>query len=164
MARLTSNMKICLIDADTDRLAELAVQLRHLGDCVEQIQVPVAIYTRPPTGLDAIFMTLPAAERWKPDFKSRRMQILRTATEDQAKGFPRFVVTGVDLRPEDPQDPVSQVGIVLKEAITAANEFSKSSAGTIETLGFWVMDLTRGVSVQQVAHLIQSAISSEQLG
>lgn len=157
-------MRICLIDANSDRPAEFAIALRNLEDRVEQIQVPIAIYMQPPPGLDAIFMTLPAAERWNSDFKSRQIQILRTTREDQAKGFPRFIVTGVNLGPEDPKDPVSQVGVVLREAIAAANDFNRTNAGAIEKLGFWVMDLTRGASVQQVAHLIRSAISPDLLG
>ena len=94
---------------------------------------------------------------------SRQMQILRTTAEDQANGFTRFIITGVNLGPADPKDPVSQVGIVLMEAIRAAGDFSKRNGEPIEKLGFWVTNLTRGVSVQQAAHLIRSAIS-ERLG
>ena len=36
------------------------------------------------------------------------MQILTTSDKDHAEGFPPFIVTGVNLQPEDPKDALSQ--------------------------------------------------------
>src|ERR1700723_536774 len=122
-------MKISLIDANEERLEELKRALVDLPN-VEMVAVPQAVYTRPPRGLSMIFMTLPAAERWKPHFKSREAQILTTSGEDQENGFPPLIVTGVNLRSDDPTDPVSQVRIVLESALLAAKGHNDRNPGT----------------------------------
>lgn len=154
-------MKILLIDDNEERLNELAHLLRDVPD-VGLMKVEKAIYMKPPAGLDAVFLTLPAAERWNPNFRSRDMQILRVPKEDQQVGFPRMVITGVNLRPEDPQTPLAQVRIVLEEAVAAARAYNQQNPDQIKTLGFWVSTLTgcwfmgarREIKVDQLSDLL----------
>jgi hypothetical protein len=155
------SMRILLIDSDKVRLAELRQALKDLPS-VEFIEVEKAIYLEPPRGLDMIFMTLPAAEAWNPDFRSREMQILPTSLGDQEKGFPPLIVTGVNLRPEDPRDPLSQVKIVLKSALRRASAYSELHGGRVKALGFWVMDLTRGVTTTQLTDLLHEVVVKDQ--
>lgn len=91
-----SDLKIFLIDDNQERLNALD---QHLRDCpgVGTRRVERAIYMRPPSGLDAIFLILPAAERWRHDPLSREMQILITSQKDREEGFPPYIVTGVNL-------------------------------------------------------------------
>lgn len=150
-------MKISLIDAATERLSELRQALKDLP-AIQFIEVQKAFYMCPPRGLDMIFMTLPAAERWGPDFKSREAQILTTSSEDQDKGFPPFIVTGVNLTAEDPKDPLSQVKIVLEAALAAVKIHNDKNTRKINDLGFWAMDLTRGVTTNQLSALLHRTL------
>ena len=114
----------------------------------------------PPPGLDAVFMTLPAAERWRPDFKSRKAQVLTTSRDDQENGFPPFVVTGVNLTAEDPKDPVSQARIVLEAALDEVTDYNNRNDGRIASLGFWVTTFTRdGVTTSQLSELLHEILS-----
>jgi len=54
-----------------------------------------------------IFLTFPAAEKWNPNFRSREAQVLSTSADEQKKGFRPLIVTGANLQPEDPKDPLS---------------------------------------------------------
>ena len=150
-------MKIRLIDANRERLIQLREDLKDLS-FVEIEEVEKAVYMHPPSGLDMIFMTLPAAERWKPNFRSREAQILKTSLEDQKQGFPPLIVTGVNLTNADPKDSVSQVRIVLETAIAAAKKHDKG-VRAIGYLGFWVMDLTRQVTTKQLSELLHQILT-----
>ena len=153
-----TNMKILLIDENEERLAHLRQALKDLPD-IEMVRVREAVYLRPPPGLDMLFMTLPAAERWKPDFRLRKAQVLKTSRQDQEGGFPPVIITGVNLTPEDPQDPASQVRIVLKSALLAAKIYNENNGAQVGNLGFWVMDLTRGITTQQLSRLLHEVLS-----
>jgi hypothetical protein len=108
-----------------------------------------------------IFMTLPAAERWKPHFRSREAQIIATSLEDKQKGFPPLIVTGVNLTPEDPKAPVSQVRIVLKSVLSAVRGYNDRNSGVVEVLGFWLMDLTRGITTNQLSDFLHEQLLLE---
>jgi hypothetical protein len=137
----------------------LQEELRDLP-IVEVIEVEKAVYMHPPRGLDMIFMTLPAAERWRPDFRSREAQILKTSLEDQKKGFPPLIVTGINLTDAASIDSVSQVRIVLETVIAAVIGYDKDCKA-IDCLGFWVMDLTRGVTMKQLSVLLHRILHVE---
>jgi hypothetical protein len=146
-------MRIRLIDSNKERLAELGRAVADLP-AIELQRVQQAVYVRPPSGIDMIFMTLPAAERWNPDFKSRQAQIIATSADDQQKGFPPLIVTGVNLTAEDPKDPVSQARIVLESVLGAVQRYNDRNSGVVKVVGFWLMDLTRGVTTDQLSDLL----------
>jgi hypothetical protein len=85
---------------------------------------------------------------------------LKTTPEDQKQGFPPLIVTGVNLTNADPKDPASQVRIVLETAIAAAKKHDKD-VRTIGYLGFWVMDLARGVTTKQLSELLHQVLHVE---
>lgn len=156
-------MKILLIDEDNERLRELKQAFGNEPQ-VGLLQVENAIYTEPPPGLDAVFITLPAAEQWSPDFKSRRAQVLSTSKVDRSRGFPPYVVTGVNLLSDDPQDAISQTRIVLEEALAAVREHNSGAETKIRSLGFWVMTLTNGVTTEELTKLLLEADLTEPRG
>ncbi|HVA01807.1 MAG TPA: hypothetical protein VMV34_09140 [Terriglobia bacterium] len=154
-------MKVQLIDANKERLNDLKHALSDLPQ-IGFIEVEKAAYIYPPRGLDMIFLTLVfAAEEWNADIKSRTAQILTTPPEKQEKGFPPLIVTGVNLTPEDPKDPLSQVRIVLESVFDAVRGFDRTAPGKVKYLGFWVMDLTRGVTVTQLSELLHRLLQNE---
>ena len=153
-------MKILLIDEDNQRLRELEMALVSQR-LISTLRVQNAVYTEPPAGIDAIFMTLPAAERWSPDFKSRKAQVLSTSRADRDCGFPPFVITGVNLLPDDPQDAISQTRIILEEALAAVREHNRKTETKIRSLGFWVMILTNDVTTTELSKLLKEVVLTE---
>jgi hypothetical protein len=93
----------------------------------------------PPSNIDAIWLTLPAAEQFAP-FKSLlevgKAEVLRTTPEDQTKGFPRFVVTGVVMGPQHTRGPLAETKLVLSAALQAVAEFNHQHPGSIRRLAF----------------------------
>jgi hypothetical protein len=128
------------------------------------VEVPISLYSEPPQGLDAVFLTLPAAERWKHNPLSRRAQILTVPQKDRNAGFPPFIITGVNLAPTDPTDPLSQVRIILEEAIAAIREHNQRNELRIDTLGFWIMTLTSGVTEEELVHLLHTIVATNAVG
>lgn len=153
-------MKILLIEDKEERYLVLKEYLKDLPG-IGILHVARALYIEPPTGLDAIFMTLPAAEKWGPDFKSREAQIVETMDSDRERGFPWWVVTGVNLSPEDPKDPVSQMRIMIRSALTQVAEYNLRNNGKIQRLGFWVMDLTRSVTMGQLSDVLHELLAHD---
>jgi hypothetical protein len=150
-------MKILLIEDSNARLQELKDLLSDLP-LIGFLKVDAAVYSEPPQGLDAVFMTLPAAERWSPDFKSRTAQILSTTQGDQEQGFPPFVVTGVNLTADDPTDAISQTRIILETALSKVRDYNAQNDHRIRTLGFWVTTLTNGVTTRQMSQLLHEVL------
>jgi len=153
-------MKIQLIDSNQERVTQLKQMLIDLHS-LEVVGVQRAVYTLPPGGLDMMFFTLPAAERWHPDFRSHDAQILATTCDDQRKGFPPLIITGFNLAPEDPKDSLSQVCMILNRVLSAARSYNDQNSGVIKTLGFWVMDLTRGVTAEELSQLLHKELMPE---
>lgn len=154
-------MKVWLISEDDQDLKDFRSLLRDVP-AVGFMTVEDAFYMNPPQGLDAIFLTLPAAERWSPDFKSTQAQILKTSEQDQTRGWPPFIVTGVNLTPQDPRDPPSQLRLLLYRVLPAVRDFNNKHQHTIRNLGFWAMDLTRCASTTQAAEFLRELLTESQ--
>jgi hypothetical protein len=156
-------MKVLLIDSNLDRAAEMRQALKNLS-VVEMLSVDQAKYSLPPSGLDAVFLTLPAAERWNPNFKSREMQILRTSEQDRAIGFPPIIITGVNLTQDDPTDPLSQVRLILELTWQKVQDHNARNNEQVQRLGFWMMDLTREIALSQLVQLLFQIFSNASIG
>jgi hypothetical protein len=152
------SMIIVLIDSDRSRLAHLRQELSDLS-IIETKEVERAAYTLPPRGLDAVFLTLPAAERWSPDFKSRSMQIVKTSDKDQAVGYPPLVVTGVNLTEEDPKDPLSQVRLIIELTLAKVRDYNERERGKVNRIGFWMLDLARGITTTELIGLLRRIVT-----
>jgi hypothetical protein len=93
-----------LIDSQQSTLDDLSKAFLGVKD-VEFVKVDNVRYTSRPSGLDATFLLLPAAERWGSRPISGKAQLLRTTSEDRENGMPRFVVTGIVLGRHQRSDP-----------------------------------------------------------
>jgi len=102
---------------------------------------------------------LPAAERWGSRPIQGRAQILETFPEDQRDGMPPYVVTGVVLRDEDPRGALAETEILIRSAIEAVRGFNKQCEKQIKRLGFWGVDLLKGVTPDQLMQLLSRALS-----
>jgi len=151
-------VKLLVIGKADEEMEQLRFLLRDIAN-IGFVEVDKAYYMNPPPGLDAILLTLPAAERWNPDFRSRRAQVLSTSEEDRKEGFPPFIVTGVNLVQGEPEDLPSQLRILLERALQAVEETNTIIECQISNLGIWAMDLTRCATTSQVSEMLHSLLS-----
>ena len=149
----TVNPKIVLIDSQQSTIDDLSTAFRVV-EGVSFAKVDRALYSLPPPpGLDAIFLILPAAERWGAMPAPGRCLVLQTTSDDQHKGMPPYVVTGVVMRPEDPRGPLPETRLLIISAIEAVREFNARSTEKINRLGFWANNLLIDVTPAQLAQI-----------
>lgn len=152
-----NNIEVVILDPNQEILDELARSCDALG-AVTVRKVDRVAYTHPPSGLDAIFLLVPAAEKWgsKPILQA---QVLRTSPEDQRSGMPRYVVAGGVLPRDVPREPVKDAKMVISNALDAVREFNLSSNGEgIHKLGFWAVNLLDGVTPQQLSKILADVL------
>jgi hypothetical protein len=145
-----SSLEITLLDADRETFEELAT-IFNGSDVIKVQKVDRVLYTHPPSGLDAVFLVVPAAERWgaKP---VPGAQVLKTSVDDQRDGMTPYVVAGGVLRAGDPRDPVQDARMVVGTVLNAIREFNQANRDKeIRKLGFWVVNLLGGVTPQQLS-------------
>jgi hypothetical protein len=146
-----NHLEIVILDVDQKTLDELATRCKPFG-AITVLKVDRVLYTRPPKGMDALFLVLPAAEKWGAKPLPGKAQVLKTSPEDQRDGMPPYVVTGVVLRPSDPRGPLPETKMLISTALDAVREFNLSKNGEgIHKLGFWAVNLLNGVTPQQLA-------------
>jgi hypothetical protein len=151
------NLKITVIESDQKRLEEMATAFSGLIN-VKTSKVDRVLYLQPPAGLDAIFLVLPAAERWGSKPLPGEAQILRTGPEDQQDGMPPFVVTGVALRPADPRGPLPETKLLISTALKAVRSWNETDTEKINNLGFWAVNLLNGVTPVQLAQVFSELL------
>src|ERR1700675_5078914 len=113
-----SKLEIILLEAEQKTFDKLAITF-NASDVIKVQKVDRVHYTSPPSGLDAIFLVLPAAERWGARIIPGKAQVLPTSPEDQINGMPAYVATGVALRPGDPRGPLPETKMLLSAALDA---------------------------------------------
>jgi len=146
-----NHLEVVILDANQGTLDEIAATCKALGAVTVQ-KVDRVLYTRPPKGMDALFLVLPAAEKWGAKPLPGKAQVLKTLPQDQSDGMPPYVVTGVVLRPGDPRGPLPETKMLITTALDAVREFNVSHNGEgIHKLGFWAVNLLNGVTPEQLA-------------
>lgn len=153
-----NHLEIVILDANQETLDEIATRCKALG-AVKVQKVDRVLYTRPPKGMDALFLVLPAAEKWGAKPLPGKAQVLKTSPEDQRDGMPPYVVTGVVLRPSDPRGPVSETKMLIRTALDAVRGFNLSSGGNeIRRLGFWAVNLLNDVTPEQLSAILAEVL------
>jgi hypothetical protein len=112
-------------------------------------------------GLDALYMSLPRAERWgsKP-LAPYRAALLRTTDSDQREGMPRYIITGMVLRSEDPNTAAFGVPRILTAVMERVVEVNTANPRSIRTVGFFEYELTfPGSGLAEVGRLFAQALS-----
>jgi hypothetical protein len=104
--------------------------------------------------LDAMFLTLPAAERWGARPLVHKAQILRTqrAQETSPADMPPYVIAGVAMAQDDPHDPVFELQLIMTTTLEAAQAFNATYPEAIKVIGFWA------------GHLLLGQLAPEQVG
>lgn len=91
--------------------------------------------------LDALYLSLVAAERWSPRLVFYESQVLKTRPED--KGWPPQIVTGIAMKQDDPRagNPTSELKLVMKAVLDAIESYNQATQFSIKTVGFWTENL-----------------------
>jgi len=154
-----NHLEIVILDADQGTLDELATRCKTLGAVTVQ-KVDRVLYTRPPKGMDAVFLVLPAAEKWGAKPLPGKAQVLKTSPEDQRQGMPPYVVTGVVLRPSDPRGPLPETKMLISTVLDAVREFNLSNnSDGIHKLGFWAVNLLNRLTPEQLSTIFAEVLS-----
>jgi hypothetical protein len=153
-----NHLEIVILDADQRTLDKLTTGCKAL-DSVTVQKVDRVLYTHPPLGIDALFLVLPAAEKWGAKPLPGRAQVLVTSAEDQRDGMPPYVVTGVVLRPGDPRGPLPETKMLMRTALDAVREFNLASGKEkIGRLAFWAVNLLNGVTPEQLSAILTDVL------
>ena len=108
-----------------------------------------------PPDLDAVFLVLPAAEKWGSRAIIGKAQVLSTRPDDQKDGMPRYVVTGVAMGPTDPRGPVPETTMLLRIVFEAIDGFNRENNGPIRKVGFWGVNLLNGVTPAELRDILK---------
>ena len=85
--------------------------------------------------LDAIFLSIMAAEAWGAVPLVHRAQVL-TNRENRLAGWPIHIVAGVGMSQEDRREPVFELRLIIRAVLEAIKEFNQKSEEVIKTVGF----------------------------
>lgn len=85
--------------------------------------------------LDAIFLTIMAAEAWGAVPLIHKAQVL-TNRENRLAGWPDHIVAGVAMGPGDPREPVFELKLIIQAVLEAITEFNQESEQPITSVGF----------------------------
>src|SRR5262249_13162654 len=120
-----------------DEREEIVEQLqRAFEGCPElkAVRLPLA-QLRSLEGLDALYLTLPHAERWGAKPILYKTQILKTKAAEE--GMPPFVIAGGALHPDQIRDVRYEVRRVIASVLDAVEKFNRENSEMILTVGFW---------------------------
>jgi hypothetical protein len=92
-----------------------------------------------PPNVDAFYVSIMAAERWGAGVRpvAHQAQVFRTAPEDQAQGWPPFVIAGLALKEgEDPFDARFALRLIIMAVIKAVRDYNAREPNSIRLVGF----------------------------
>ena len=108
-------MKVNLIFFDRTPDIVRKLQEAFLGEAclsARQLLAPSEIATH--EGIDALYLTLSATERWgiRPEFY--KSQVIETG--NNAEGWPQFIIAGIALRPDDSRagNPAAELKLTIE--------------------------------------------------
>jgi len=85
--------------------------------------------------LDALYLSLPYAERWGAKPILYKAQVLKTRGKEE--GMPPFVIAGGAFHPDQMRDEKYELRQVITSVFDAVETFNRESPEKILTVGFW---------------------------
>jgi hypothetical protein len=145
-------MKPRLIFADERE--EIVKRLRQAFDgCLELTAVKLSpAQFRCLEGLDALFLTLPYAERWGAKPILYRAQVLKTRGEDE--GMPPYVIAGGAFHPDQIRDARYELRQVIASALDSVEAFNRENSEKILTVGFQT-DIYDQLSPEEAGQIVR---------
>jgi hypothetical protein len=144
----------------SDNNVDLVGKLQQVFDgCPETTALVLEPHELPTLeGLDALYLTLIAAERWGPKLVFYESQVIKTRPEDE--GWPPYIVVGIAMKPDDPRagDPEAELKLVMKACLDAVKLYNQENSAPIRSVGFWTEDLwINSMDVSTAGEIIRSA-------
>ena len=128
-------LKIIIGDQDPSVVSQLREGIAGFSFITPLVLSPEGIRRYP--GLDAEYVSLPAAERWGSKPLIHGVQILNTSSTERAEGFPPYIITGVAMNADDPRDPRFELKLWITALMNAIAAFNEISNNPITTVGVW---------------------------
>jgi len=131
---------LVIAEIDEDYMTALKAAL---GDFRGIIPLTISVEQLERGGIvDAVFLTLPQAEKWNAQPLIHRAQVLPTNPRDpDDENLPPFVIAGVAKSQSDPTNsPVFDLELVVRCILEAAREHNQSCddpGRLIKTVGIW---------------------------
>lgn len=128
-------MKPKLIFADERE--EMAKRLQRAFDGCQELRAICAspAKLREMDELDALFLTLPLAERWGSKPILFKAQVLKTRGADE--GMPPYVIAGGAFHPDQIRDARYELRQVIASVLDVVETFNRGNTEKILTVGFW---------------------------
>lgn len=108
--------------------------------------------------VDAILLTIMAAERWGARPITHEAQVFATTTQDQDAGWPAFVIAGVAARESDPRNPEFELHLIITAVLEAVRSFNAMAEKPLRSVAFgpeWIG--IRKLTPQHAAAIIRAA-------
>ena len=114
--------------------------------------------------IDALYLSLPYAERWGARPILYKAQILKTRPED--KDMPPYVITGVAMPVSEPRDPRAELKLVIAAVLDAVEAFNLENADhPLKRIGLWTeMIGARRVPPAEAGSIIRTAYEEQYNG
>lgn len=140
-----------------------ANRLRHaLGTSrVTVIDGPLAnAWTYP--GLDALYVSIPMAEKWGARPELNQLQVLATSEQEHAAGLPRYLIAGLATDPVDDPQPRALLHLILRKVVELARTDSRLlQHGADVVIGFMAPHLLlREVPAEDVGSDLTAILSA----
>jgi hypothetical protein len=137
--------KLVIVDNSDNNVSLIREGLEGLDDISVIKLQPDQIPCLP--NIDALYLPLTMAEAWgaRPNFY--KAQVIKTERKNlevlQPSPFPPYLVTGVAIKPDDPNrsDPIFQLRLIVSAALEAVEKFNAKNQGVIRTMAFWSENL-----------------------
>jgi hypothetical protein len=145
-------MKPRLIFADEKE--EVVDRLRQsFAGCPDltAIKVPLSQF-RSLTELDALFLTLPYAERWGAKPILFKAQVLKTKGEEE--GMPAYVIAGGAFHPDQIRDARYELRHVIASVLDAVEAFNRRNPAKIRAVGFFT-DIYDGLPPEEAGRVVR---------
>jgi hypothetical protein len=146
-----------IFDSSPSTLAALRKTFED-SHCVEVVKTERVLYLEPPAGLDVLYLTLPATERWRVKPMIHKSQIVATSVSDQQKGLPPYIATGTLLAENDPRGAMPETSLLISAVLQAIRDFNESDGNRIHIVGFWAVDILRMVNPSELRMILKDKV------
>jgi hypothetical protein len=153
----TMSFTLKIFDSSENTLKALSDTFEDCA-CVELVKTEKVLYLKPPPGLDALYLTLPATERWPVKPLVHKSQVVKTSESEQQQGLPPYIVTGTLLAEGDPRGPIPETSLLVAAVFQAIREFNAQNGNRIRVVGFWAVDILRMVNPSELRKILKEAI------
>lgn len=86
--------------------------------------------------LDAMYLSVVAAERWGARPIVHEAQVLNTRHEDRENNWPAYILAGVAMRPGDSRDAKDELRMIIDAVTRAVLNFNATHDCPIKSVGF----------------------------